>query len=684
MHQLQDAYVFGNNAFKVRDKRLKLLEGKETIDTLKNIKDRWNKYEDKDFTITVAVTHSKGKQSYDNLIVRHEGGGIGSEGNIILNLKDSKNGEMKLIGQTLKGKQIYINTYNIAIDAGKTETHTNEINHNETIEVGGEIGKSGTFMPTIGYNEAKGQTEEQHISYTPTVINGDHITIKAGGNIHIKGSQIAGKKINIEAKKNLTIESNQESYTYKNKNAGIGINVGVKTVSGEITKGKINYQLDTVTEQAGIYAGDEGFTINVGEATNLKGAIIDSQAKDENKNTLTTNSIHTENIINEESLSNQDIGAGYHEGEGTKRNEEKLTPMIPISIDKNKKSITYAGIQKGKLIIKGNQNYSVDKVNRNTQDTLNALESTLDLKDIEEKKRLSELFAKYANGYIHDISKEKGWKEGSEEKVILHTIIGGITAKIGNGNYQAGALSGAVNELMNGAIAKYEAKTGKPIDPATHQWLSAAVGAIVNQAAGMSMQTGAAEAVYGTKWNLQAKDTDDVYIVIYDALEKEHKVGHTAFLVGNEVDGYTEVGFATTYGILFNPDGEEVRRDMEGVIDEKYYSDFSGIKKATLFKLKLSEKEKGQLIDYVNFYQGNNERVETPVYIPDHNFEPNNPYWRYSVINNNCNEFVMRILTQVLPVDDDRRKGVNFYQFVPALQRKSLVNSRLVTEVIRQ
>lgn len=35
MHQLQDAYVFGNNAFKVRDKRLKLLEGKETIDTLK-------------------------------------------------------------------------------------------------------------------------------------------------------------------------------------------------------------------------------------------------------------------------------------------------------------------------------------------------------------------------------------------------------------------------------------------------------------------------------------------------------------------------------------------------------------------------------------------------------------------------------------------------------------------------
>ena len=71
----------------------------------------------------------------------------------------------------------------------------------------------------------------------------------------------------------------------------------------------------------------------------LKRVIIDSRVKDENKNTLTTNSIHTENIINEESLSNQDIGAGYHEGEGTKRNEEKLTPMIPISIDKNKRRV---------------------------------------------------------------------------------------------------------------------------------------------------------------------------------------------------------------------------------------------------------------------------------------------------------------------------------------------------------
>ena len=57
-----------------------------------------------------------------------------------------------------------------------------------------------------------------------------------------------------------------------------------------------------------------------------------------------------------------------------------------------------------------------------------------------------------------------------------------------------------MNEVINGEIAKYEATHGK-IDPALHQWLSATVGVIVNNAIGQTLQTGAAEAVYGTKWN---------------------------------------------------------------------------------------------------------------------------------------------------------------------------------------
>lgn len=37
---------------------------------------------------------------------------------------------------------------------------------------------NNVFMPTIGYNEAKGKTEETHISYTSTVIIGKYYFLK--------------------------------------------------------------------------------------------------------------------------------------------------------------------------------------------------------------------------------------------------------------------------------------------------------------------------------------------------------------------------------------------------------------------------------------------------------------------------------------------------------------------------
>ena len=40
-------------------------------------------------------------------------------------------------------------------------------------------------------------------------------------------------------------------------------------------------------------------------------------------------------------------------------------------------------------------------------------------------------------------------------------------------------------------------------NPAVAQWLSAGVGAVVNAGLGKPVITGAAEAQYGTKWNLE-------------------------------------------------------------------------------------------------------------------------------------------------------------------------------------
>ncbi|MGE4588972.1 MAG: hypothetical protein AB7E34_05295 [Acidaminococcaceae bacterium] len=137
---------------------------------------------------------------------------------------------------------------------------------------------------------------------------------------------------------------------------------------------------------------------------------------------------------------------------------------------------------------------------------MNALANTLDTQKIAERKKLAELFAKNAFEQVHRLSDEMKLEEGSVGKVLLHAVVAGITAKLGGDNFAAGSMAGAVNEIMNGEISRYEKAHNKGLTPAEHQWLSAAVGAIVNSATGSTIQTGAGVAVYGTKWNMYGKE----------------------------------------------------------------------------------------------------------------------------------------------------------------------------------
>ncbi len=55
--------------------------------------------------------------------------------------------------------------------------------------------------------------------------------------------------------------------------------------------------IEGITEQSGIYAGKEGYDIQVKNNTRYKGAVIDSQAEKE-KNKLTTGALTWEDIKN--------------------------------------------------------------------------------------------------------------------------------------------------------------------------------------------------------------------------------------------------------------------------------------------------------------------------------------------------------------------------------------------------
>ena len=279
---------------------------------------------------------------------------------------------------------------------------------------------------------------------------------------------------------------------------------------------------------------------------------------------------------------------------------------------------TTSAIAKGTITItdKEKQKQDIEKLNRNTEDSLNKLKEIFDKTKVEERKRLLEELGIVGNRAIHEIASHNGWKDGSTEKVALHGMLGAITGAKSGGSALSGLIAGGANEYAIGYLEKSKGKDWINKHPDTVQNISAAFGGILSKMTGGSGHTGAYISQMGTKWNLEAKDTDDVYVVIYGKTyigEGRHVVGHSAFIIGNSEDGYTEVGFGPQdfspeilpdYGD-FGPTFDNTY--FQGVITEKYYGSISDIKQARLFKLNFDRSDTYNLISMINYYQNNSD-----------------------------------------------------------------------------
>ena len=82
------------------------------------------------------------------------------------------------------------------------------------------------------------------------------------------------------------------------------------SVGSSFNKSKINADHASVNEQAGIYAGDEGYDINVNKHTDLKGALITStqKAEEDGKSHFSTGSLTHSDIENYSNHSGSSFG----------------------------------------------------------------------------------------------------------------------------------------------------------------------------------------------------------------------------------------------------------------------------------------------------------------------------------------------------------------------------------------
>ena len=414
--------------------------------------------------------------------------------------------DMTVKGSTVNAQDIHLKAgNNIHILSSENRSTTIEDYKAKSGSIGASISKGG-YGIGASYGKGKGQIEETILTHTPSDITAKNTATLSGGNdTLIRGGIIKGNKITANAGR-MSIESEQDKKNYKetSKTSGLSISYtpgSAVSVSGGKGKTNTDSTYESVTKQAGIYAGKEGYDIQVKNNTRLKGAVIDSQAEKE-KNRITTGTLTWENIDNKAEYKASGKGISYTNGAGIPLNAlGLLSNMVPTVKDKAETTTTSA-VSKGTITItdKENQKQDIEKLNRNTEDSLNKLKEIFDKTKVEEKQELIHMMNIVGNQIIHEAADHYGWKEGSTEKLLLHGAIGALTGSMSGGNALSGAVSGSVNEFALAYMEKTKGREWMDTHPDTVQAISTALGAVAGSLTG-DRNTGAYTAQMGTRWN---------------------------------------------------------------------------------------------------------------------------------------------------------------------------------------
>lgn len=488
------------HATEVEDKRLGALVAvkgyKDADKAIKNIKGNGGGKVTENLSINVSLGTMKSKSESNSTTTVANASEVKAGGDV--NVASTKK-DINITGSNVEGKDVTLNAKeNLNITASKNTNKTEQSSKSSSASVGAslELGKGPSY--SISGSMSKGEVSANGTTYNESTVTANKdLSFASGNDTNIKGGKLSGEKVTGSVGGDLNIESKQDSNNYKESNKSVGASVGLgsnKAISGSASVGKIDSNYKSVTDQSGIYAGKEGFDINVGENTDLKGGIISSEAE-KDKNKISTGTLTYEDIKNKADYKAGGAGIKVNKNNDADYNEKGITPDIGMPASGEAESTTKATISKGTIEIrdKENQKQDINKLNRDNANSLNKLGEIFDKTKIEERQELANLFGELAYNEIH-------YMDGSnEQKALYHALVGGIMSKLTGGDFLAGATAAGINKLVI-----EEVKKAANYDPDKMQWVSAALGAVVAEFVSGNPQAGGSVAASGTKNNAVA------------------------------------------------------------------------------------------------------------------------------------------------------------------------------------
>jgi filamentous hemagglutinin len=540
-------------AGEVKDERLKVLYETKALKDLKTLGNKLKGNPADGFSINVSIGSTKITSEQNTHVETVNMSNITAGGNVTIK---ATTGNVNL-------KAVNINATDVTLDAKKDLNIESAQNKEQTTSktnsssgaIGASFGLSGSFGGFTGSaSSSKGKENETIGTYAESIIKASGIaTLKSGNDTNIIGSQVKGEKVVIDVGGNLNIASQQDTddYNAKNQSSGIGFSTGQVAsnkvasggVTGSISKGKTDSTYASVTNQAGIFAGKGGFDITVGKNTDLKGAVIASEATPD-KNKISTDTLTYSDIQNKAEYSASSTGVSLDT-----KGKIPVTPVPGMSVSGDADSTTKSAIATGTIEVRSNPNQDLSTLSRDTTGALNALDKIFDKKTVQEKQELSKVFGEVAFEAIGDLAlsqykkalkdasnykegtaeykeamaRAASWDEGGSNKILLHAVAGGIISDLGGNGFTSGAVGAGVNEAVQKELSNIK-------DPGFHQLASALIGGVAAKIVGGSASVGASVAASATKNNFLNHDQQMAFAkALSEAKTDEEKANIVAY-----------------------------------------------------------------------------------------------------------------------------------------------------------
>ncbi|MBR1818974.1 MAG: hemagglutinin repeat-containing protein, partial [Neisseriaceae bacterium] len=500
-----------------------------------------------DFTPKISITYGEqhNRQSQENHQTTAQASSINGE-KVKLT---ARNSDINIVGSDISGSLntdlTAKNNVNILAAVNTQSEKAKNESIGAHIGVAFDVQGGSAIGVNIGGNYGKGKANGEEIAYRNSHVGSrsGKTTISAGETLNIKGGQVAGKGVAITAK-DMNIESLQDTMTYNSKQHNISADMTIGYgFSGSVSGGmsKINADYASVNEQSGIFAGDDGYQINVKNHTDLKGGLITStqKAEQDGKNRFETGTLTFADLANKAEYKGEAIGLGVSadinggwngktvDSKGNATNSASSSMGYGKDSDKQY-ATTHSGINTANITIRDNEkqqqitgrtaeeakravktdltidNYAEHSGSLKNNFDKDKVQNEIDLQvkvtkefrsnvqhfQAEQNKRKDELKAKLENNEISQADYDEQISRIQKQSLLVNMIAGGLMSP---SDSVLGIATSTVSPAVSYEIGQYFKKEGKE-GSFEHIATHAVLGALTSAANGGNALSGAVSA----------------------------------------------------------------------------------------------------------------------------------------------------------------------------------------------